>query len=116
MLKEDTGKPTAVRATGRPHGSWALVAWWMICRPAKGGVEVKTVPCHGGRALALFGLKEEAGWFVWSLGDEGHDARWRIRESRCGEVASVLCGSCAKVERWSSTRSPRWSPTVRRRW
>jgi hypothetical protein len=34
-----------------------------------------------------------------SLEDEGYDAGWRIRESRCGEVASVLCGPCANVER-----------------
>jgi hypothetical protein len=49
----------------------ALAAWWMICRPAKGGVEAKMVPCHGGRALALFGHEEEAGLFLWSLRDEG---------------------------------------------
>jgi hypothetical protein len=98
MLQEDTGKPTAVRATGGPHGSWTLAAWWMICRPAKGGVEVKTVTCQVGRALALFGHEEEAGLFLWSLGDEGYDAGWRIRKSRCGEVASVLCGPCANVE------------------
>ena len=58
-----------------------------------------TIPCRGGRALALFGHGEEAELFLGTFGDEGFDAGWRIRESRCGEVASVLCGPCADVER-----------------
>ena len=50
------------------------------------------------RALALFG-HGEAGLFLWSLRDEGYGAGWRIRESRCGELVSVLCGPCANAER-----------------
>ena len=52
----------------------------------------------GGEALALFGYAEEAELFLRSLGTEVSGG-WRIRESRCGEVASVLYGPCARVER-----------------
>jgi hypothetical protein len=97
MLREVTGKPSAVGTTSRPRDSWAMVAWWMICRSAKGGVEVMTVPCRGGQALALFGHDEEAELFLWSLGEEGYGAGWRIRESHSGEVASVLYGPCVNV-------------------
>ncbi len=80
---------------GGPAVDW----WWMICRSGAGGVEALTLPCFGGRALALFGHEEEAGLFLRSLGVEASDVGWRVRESRCGEVASVLYGPCANVQR-----------------
>ena len=73
--------------------------WWMIYRLGDGGVEALTLPCFGGKALALFGHEEEAQIFLWSLGSERSHGGWRIRESRSGEVASVLCGPCMNVER-----------------
>ena len=70
----------------------------MIWRSVGGRVETMTVPCYGGEALVLFGHEEEAKLFLRSCGAD-YDAGWRIRESRTGEVASVLCGPCANVER-----------------
>jgi hypothetical protein len=58
-----------------------------------------TVPCYDGQALALFGHEQDAGLFLRSLENEDPDAGWRSRETRCGEVASVLCGPCANAER-----------------
>ena len=99
MLERRTEKQTLARATGGARGAGAMTAWWMICRSVGGRVEAMTVPSYGGEALALFGHEEEAELVLWSLGGEGSVAGWRIRESRCGEVASVLCGPCAGVER-----------------
>ena len=46
--------------------------------------------------LSVFGHEEEAELYLWfaELGEE-----WHVRESRCGELLSVLCGPCADVNR-----------------
>ena len=70
-------------------------AWWVISRVAGGRVEAMTVPGGGGEALlAVFGHEEEAGMFLWSLGPGEAADGWRVAETRCGELASVLCGPC----------------------
>jgi hypothetical protein len=99
MLKQGIEKRTATRVANEPRGRSAVAAWWMICRSVGGRVEAMTVCCYGGEALVLFGREEEAELFLRSLGAEGGDVGWRIRESRCGEIASVLCGPCANAER-----------------
>jgi hypothetical protein len=48
----------------------------------------------GGELLAVFGHEEEAGMFLWSLGPRAAGDGWRVGETRCGELASVLCGPC----------------------
>src|SRR5918994_371804 len=42
------------------------------------------------------------------LGFEASGDGWRIRETRAGELVSVLLGCCAHVGRVSSTRCRRW--------
>jgi hypothetical protein len=70
-----------------------------LCRAEEQRFEAMTVTCCGGEALALFGHVEEAELFLWSLGTEGSKGGWQVRESRCGEVMSVLCGPCANAKR-----------------
>jgi hypothetical protein len=55
-----------------------------------------TLPCGGGEALAPFGHEEEAELFLWSLTFEGLENGWHARESRRGEIASVLYGANAR--------------------
>ena len=45
--------------------------------------------------LPVFNHGEEAELSLW-LAQPGEG--WRVRESRCGELGSVLCGPCAFVE------------------
>lgn len=59
----------------------ARTAWWIVSR----GREA---------LLAVFGHEEEAGMFLWSLGPGKAADGWRVAETRCGELASVLCGPC----------------------
>jgi hypothetical protein len=52
-------------------------------------------PQRSGRGLLpVFSFEEEAELFVWFAEPGGG---WRVRESRCGELASVLCGPCKGV-------------------
>jgi hypothetical protein len=67
-------------------------AWWIISRVRGGRTEAMTVPRGAGEELAVFGHEEEARLFLWSLGPGKHG--WRVAETRCGELASVLCGPC----------------------
>ena len=73
----------------------AQTAWWIVSRVAGGRTEAMTVPRGGGREalLAVFGHEEEARLFLWSLGPGAAGEGWRVAETRCGELASVLCGS-----------------------
>ena len=48
-----------------------------------------------GEILPVFSYKEEAEMFL-RLGVSGKG--WRVRESTCGELASVLYGPCRDVE------------------
>jgi hypothetical protein len=58
-----------------------------------------TVPRGGveGELLAVFGHEEEARLFLWSLGPGKAADGWRVAETRCGELASVLCGPCSRA-------------------
>jgi hypothetical protein len=71
-------------------------AWWIIWRYDEGGrTEVLTVPSGVQEVLLpVFSFEEEAELFVWFAEPGGG---WRVRESRCGELASVLCGPCKGV-------------------
>ena len=70
-------------------------AWWIVSRVHRGRTEAMTIPRGGGggELLAVFGHEEEAGMFLWSLGPGAAEDGWRVAETRCGELASVLCGS-----------------------
>ncbi|MDP9481581.1 MAG: hypothetical protein M3R38_38950 [Actinomycetota bacterium] len=72
--------------------------WWLIFRSAGRGVtwEALTVDLDGEEALAVFSFREEAEMFLELEGLARNG--WRVRESRAGELASVLCGPCAGVE------------------
>jgi hypothetical protein len=74
-------------------------AWWIVSRVAGGRVEAMIAPRGGGREalLAVFGHEEEAGMFLWSLGPGAAADGWRVGETRCGELASILCGTCGGV-------------------
>jgi hypothetical protein len=75
-------------------GTAQRTAWWIISRVRGGRVEAMTVSRGQEALLAVFGHEEEAGLFLWSLGpDGGAGDGWRVGETRCGELASVLCGS-----------------------
>ena len=92
MLEGKRGKRTGRRTQ---HGRPEAARWWMICRSGT-GVETMTLPCGGEEALALFGHEEEAELYLWSLAFEGLEKGWYARESRRGEIASMLYGANAR--------------------
>ena len=53
-----------------------------------------TVPRAVEEVLLVFSFVEEAESFLWFAMTGGGQ---RVRESRCGELASVLCAPCAGV-------------------
>jgi hypothetical protein len=72
-------------------------SYWLIAKNENGRIEVSTVRLPGGEeALAVFGHEEEAELFFWL---EVSNHGWQTRESRAGEVASVLYGLCNGVEK-----------------
>ena len=75
----------------------ARTAWWIVSRVHRGRVEAMTVPRGREELLAVFGHEDEAGMFLWSLGPGAATDGWRVAETRCGELASVLCGPCGGV-------------------
>jgi hypothetical protein len=83
MLEGKRGKRIGRRTQ---HGRPEAARWWVICRSGTGGVEAMTLPCGG----------EEAELYLWSLAFEGLENGWYVRESRCGEIASVLYGANAR--------------------
>ncbi len=93
MLEGKRGKRIGRRTQ---HGRPEAARWWVICRSGTGGVETMTLPCGGEEALALFGHEEEAELYLWSLAFEGLENGWYVRESRRGEIASVLYGANAR--------------------
>ncbi len=84
------GDHPAGRQTGRSPGS----TYWLITKVENGRVEALTVDGSGGEALPVFSHEEEAELFL-SLGGVGEG--WRARESRAGEIVSLLFGPCAGV-------------------
>lgn len=74
------------RTTGRtPDG-----ALWWISRVEGGRTEAMTVPCEGRQALAVFNREDEAQSFLLSVEFGGSEDGWRVRESRRGELTSLL--------------------------
>lgn len=69
---------------------------WLIVREGDGWVEPLVCVDGGGeRMLPVFSFEEEAELFL-RLGN--YDGGWRTRESRIGELVSVLYGPCAGVK------------------
>lgn len=70
-------------------------AYWLIAKNTCGRIEVLTLDRDGARMLPVFGHEEEAEMFL-QLGGAGDE--WQLRESRAGELISVLYGPCAGVK------------------
>lgn len=86
-------KQVTKRGAARPPGP----AYWLITRNENGRIEVLTIHLgEGEEALALFSFEEEAQMY---LGFEASGDGWRTRETRAGELVSVLLGCCAHVGR-----------------
>ena len=75
----------------------ASSAWWLIARTEGDGRswEALTVDHDGMEALAVFSFREEAEMLLKLQGLAGG---WQIRESRAGELTSVLRGPCSGTE------------------
>jgi hypothetical protein len=72
--------------------------FWLVVRQRTAGLDVFTIGSVG-EVLPVFSYEEEAEMFL-RLGlpkEEG----WRVRESTCGELASLLYGPCRDVEQVS---------------
>lgn len=69
---------------------------WLIVKYRVGGMEVlRTTLASGEEALPVFSFEDEASMFL-ELGTPGC---WRVRETRAGELTSILFGPCAGVGR-----------------
>lgn len=81
------------RGAGRPPGS----TYWLIAKNENGRMEMLTICLPDGEeALPVFSFREGAEAF---LGLGGFGSGWRVKESRAGELVSVLMGPCAGVGR-----------------
>ena len=79
------------REAARPPGP----AYWLIARNENCRIEVLTIDLdEGEEALPVFSFEEEAQMY---LGVEASGEGWRVRETRAGELVSVLFGCCAHV-------------------
>ena len=90
MLTARETRSSARRAAGRE------APWWLIARVENGRTEVLTLLASGRRTLPVFSFEEEAEMFA-GLGALG--GGWVVRESRRGELISVLSRACSGVER-----------------
>ena len=71
--------------------------YWLIAKSENSRIEVLILDRHGEEMLPVFSHEEEAEMFLRLLRGVGED--WRVRESRTGELVSVLYGpSCASVK------------------
>src|SRR5918997_1408550 len=65
---------------------------WIIAKQRCNGLEAFTI---GTNVLPVFSFREEAEMFLGL----GHDSDgWRVKETACGELISVLYGPCREVE------------------
>jgi hypothetical protein len=69
--------------------------YWLIAKSENSRVEVLTLDRDGEEMLPVFSYEEEGEMF---LRLRGVDDGWRIRESRIGELISLLYGPCAGVK------------------
>jgi hypothetical protein len=68
--------------------------YWLIAKNEKLRNEVLTIDRDGKETLPVFSFREEAEMFLWLDGLEGG---WRVKESRAGEIVSVLMGPHASA-------------------
>jgi hypothetical protein len=69
----------------------ASTSLWIIVHQRCSGLEVLTGGCH---VLPVFSSRREAETFLLLEVPSG----WRVRETTCGELVSVLYGPCRNVE------------------
>jgi hypothetical protein len=69
----------------------ASTSLWIIVHQRCRGLEVLTGGCH---VLPVFSSRREAETFLLLEAPSG----WRVRETTCGELVSVLYGPCRNVE------------------
>lgn len=69
--------------------------YWLITKNHNSNIEVHTIKRGREKALPVFSYEEEAEMFL-RFGDVGEG--WRVRQSRIGELVSVLYGPCASVK------------------
>lgn len=88
--QEDTMTPTKRKRTaGRVQG----LVYWLIVSNEHGRIEALTLDCK--QTLPVFSHVEEAEMFLWL---EGVGEGWRVKESRGGELVSMLYGPCTGVK------------------
>ena len=66
---------------------------WLIAKYRCSGLEVFTI---GRYVLPVFSFREEVEAFLHLKGAAGDG--WRVRETTCGELISILYGPCRDVE------------------
>ncbi len=72
---------------------------WIITSYQNDQTEVLTIdPDAEGGFLAVFSFEEEAQAFL-HLSVDGEKKEWQSRQTKAGELVSVLLGPCAGVER-----------------
>ena len=84
------------RNAGRMPRGLRDSAHWLIAKNQNGHIEVLTIRCGREKALPVFSFEEEAEMFL-RFGSVGE--HWRLRESRAGELLSVLYGACPSVKK-----------------
>ena len=98
--QEETVTQTETNQTVVRAPRWrtpGLPAYWLIATSENDPIEVLTLVRDGVEMLPVFSHEEEAEMFLRLLRGVGED--WRVRESRTGELVSVLYGpSCADVK------------------
>jgi hypothetical protein len=69
--------------------------YWLLAKHRCGRLEVLiTGLADGRRVLPVFSFEEEASLYL----RHGTRGSWQVRQTRAGELASLLCGLCSKVE------------------
>ncbi len=73
--------------------TFARRPFWLVARQRTAGLDIFTIG-SAGEVLPVFSFKEEAEMFLrFGVSEKG----WRVRESTCGELVSVLYGPCRDV-------------------
>lgn len=73
--------------------TFARQPFWLVVRQRTAGQEVFTIGDEE-QVLPIFGFEEEAEMFLrLGVSEKG----WWVRESTCGELASLLYGPCRDV-------------------
>jgi hypothetical protein len=73
--------------------TFARQPFWLLVRRRTAGLDVYTVGDEE-QVLPIFSFEEEAEMFLrLGVSEKG----WRVRESTCGELASLLYGPCRDI-------------------